>query len=546
MSMKGRLLTRGIAQGSMGALALLFVAAALGLTPLAGLSPEPGQLPASVPALSAGITGALPAAVPANTSAPTKTSAPDEDTGAPTKRLPVEVPARSWTFEGAAQLPPVSLDATLSQGQLVRGSDGALYLYCGVAVADETPGAAAEQAADLVLVLDTSGSMQASMDLLRQATLGLAERLGDDDRLMVVTYARDADLLYSATGRELRAGQMFDLRQKVDELIATGGTYLEGGLRVGARELREHYELGAGPFGSDRAHRIILLTDGKPTVGATDARSLNRMVADLREQGLGLSVVGLGLRYDAGLMASMADTGGGRYHYVESGQDLGGVYQAELESMRTVVAGDAVLRITPREGVRVAEVYSWANQVEGELTPVHAVSLGDLSLGRELKVVARLEVDTDVEADGRPVADVSLTYVDLTVQSPAGTREERDDTRRLEVPRLSVGLTGDEQVAQASAVDRVQDEIVDLQVADRLAQARAQAEAGHAEEARALTLSIRDELGRDAVRWEAPDGRQMEIDVEGLADGLGAADTDGEDFQRASMGAHSANRELSR
>ncbi|MCZ7685150.1 MAG: VWA domain-containing protein [Sandaracinaceae bacterium] len=109
---------------------------------------------------------------------------------------------------------------------------------------------------NLALVVDTSGSMQgAPIDDARDASLALLDTLGPEDRLAVIAFSSETEVLLPST--RLGGADMRDLRRRISRMEARGTTDLAGGLRVGLEELVRNFE----PEG---INRLVLLSDGVP------------------------------------------------------------------------------------------------------------------------------------------------------------------------------------------------------------------------------------------------------------------------------------------
>jgi Ca-activated chloride channel family protein len=472
-------LSSGFVRGAAGAVCLLTIAAGAGLVPVAGLAPAPMTPPAV-------ITPTPPPVVPIGPGC--------------------VLPALPTVRDGSATEAGVTLNASLGRGQIVRGSDGQVYLCAEVRVSDAARDVA-RQPVDLALVLDTSGSMASAMGLLKHATLGIVERMQPADRLTVVSYSNSARVIYQ--GPPSGAG-MAQLEAAVADLIASGGTNISGGIEAGAAALAPKFRCGTIErqhllVAPSRAKRVLLLTDGLANQGIVEGAGLNRLVTSLRSRGIALSALGLGTSYNEALLGGLADAGGGRYHYVNRPEGLPSVYAAEVDALRSLVARNAILTITPKAGVVVEQVVSWSSALGDGAT---RVLVGDLEQGRSLKVVARLRLPTGADTNVVDAVDVSLSFQDLERSAPV----------TLEVAGLSVGLTVDATVAAASVNEAVAPSIQKVEVSEQLSRARTAALEGRREDARRLVLELKEKTGKKALEYEAPSGETMSMDFDEMAE----------------------------
>src|SRR5438105_4579784 len=114
---------------------------------------------------------------------------------------------------------------------------------------------------DLVLVLDTSGSMRGTkMEQARKALKYCLDNLGKHDRFGLINFATTVNK-YKDNLTDASADQVGQAKKWVDELEATGGTAIYDALEA-ALELRTKDE--------ERTFTVVFFTDGQPTIGEGD------------------------------------------------------------------------------------------------------------------------------------------------------------------------------------------------------------------------------------------------------------------------------------
>jgi Ca-activated chloride channel family protein len=469
----------GVVRASAGALCLLVVAAGTGLVPVPGLTPRTEAM--SPPPYVDGFVEP--------TEGVTKPGSPHGC-----------VSRAEGLLQTEATQGPVTLRAELGRGAVLAGGEREVAVVCTVRVAEDEQDAV-RQPVDLALVLDTSGSMSGSMGLLKRATLGIAERLGEGDRLTIVAYSSDARRVYQ--GSVIGSAQA-ELERAISALVASGGTNMSAGLTTAAEAL-------GLPSAEGRSRRILLMTDGLANQGISDGPGLERIVRDLRGRSIAVSALGLGSSYDERLLGSMADAGGGAYHYVDRPEGLGSVYAAEVDALGRLRTRLTTLKLTPAAaGVEVAQVISWGASRAGAAT---AVPLGDLAAGRSLKVVARLKV---------PASAPTAQVIDLVRAEVAFVDVRAEATGSVETAPLAVRVVGEVAEVTASANPAVSEELKQIEVAQRLAQAREAAAKGKREEARRMVLELKAFSGEEALEYEAPSGERHSLDFDDLADDMAA------------------------
>jgi hypothetical protein len=181
---------------------------------------------------------------------------------------------------------------------------------------------------------------------------------------------------------------------------------------------------------SGRVARVIVLSDGRPTEGDRRTSTLVAHSEALRALGATSSTVGLGLDYNEDLMEQLAVVGGGRYHYLKTGDEMGRILDAELHHGRNVVASRVTLHLDRAlaPGLSILEVPGQLDRGAGH--KVH-IDLGDLAAGEERHVLVKVAVDAAaVLADGVGFAAPELVY------RQAGTQTESLVAHRADAFRL--------------------------------------------------------------------------------------------------------------
>ncbi|MDO4264583.1 MAG: VWA domain-containing protein [Deinococcus sp.] len=181
---------------------------------------------------------------------------------------------------------------------------------------------------DLVLALDTSGSMGGlPLTLACQAAAQVFCQRGDA-RLGLVTFASHAQVAAPLQSWEGESGFLGAL----DRLRAAGSTALHAGWQLAESMLTA--PLMQEPPLSHRLQRVLLLPDGRANVGLKTPQDLAAAVRAGLAEGVGTSTVGVGRHYDEQLLETLAGEGDGTYHYAETPQDLEGLFLAELGNLR--------------------------------------------------------------------------------------------------------------------------------------------------------------------------------------------------------------------
>ncbi|MBW7947009.1 MAG: VWA domain-containing protein [Sphingomonadaceae bacterium] len=196
---------------------------------------------------------------------------------------------------------------------------------------------AARPRANLVFLIDTSGSMNAAnkLPLVRQSLAMLVDQLGADDHVAIVTYAGSAGVALEPTP----ASQKRKILAVIDRLGAGGST-------AGAEGIRQAYALAAQNIDPDGVNRVILATDGDFNVGITSENELKGFVERERGKGIFLSVLGFGMgNYNDALMQALAQNGNGAAAYIDTVAEARKTLVEEATSTLFPIAKDVKIQV---------------------------------------------------------------------------------------------------------------------------------------------------------------------------------------------------------
>lgn len=201
---------------------------------------------------------------------------------------------------------------------------------------------------DLLFLLDTSGSMRNDRKL-KQAKSALSYCIGElepEDRFNILPFGTTSntfrgDLVNASTARVKRA------KSFVQSLSARGGTNVYDTLDK-AMKL-------AGTTPSSRSAHIVLITDGKPTVGSViEPKKIRKRLKKRRSMNSRIFTVGVGHDVDTGFLDRLASDHKGDRMHVFPEENLDRKLPAFFERIRNPVLTNVSLSI---EGGQVHDVY---------------------------------------------------------------------------------------------------------------------------------------------------------------------------------------------
>ena len=267
--------------------------------------------------------------------------------------------------------------------------------------------------ANLVFLLDTSGSMQSAnkLPLVKQSLAMLLDQLDAGDRVSIVTYAGSAGTVLEPTS----AGEKDKILAALDRLEAGGST-------AGAEGIRQAYALAEQNLDPKGVNRVILATDGDFNVGITDQNELKGYIERQRGKGIFLSVLGFGMgNYNDALMQTLAQNGNGAAAYIDTLSEARKTLVDEATSTLFPIAKDVKIQVefnpaTVAEYRLIGYETRMLNREDFENDKVDA---GDVGSGQTVTAIY------EITPVGGPRANGDLRYQTVAQRTPvAGKASE--------------------------------------------------------------------------------------------------------------------------
>ncbi len=190
---------------------------------------------------------------------------------------------------------------------------------------------------NLVFLIDTSGSMNsaAKLPLLKQSLALMLPELTAQDSVAIVTYAGSAGQVLEPTPATERA----QILAALDRLDAGGST-------AGQAGLQQAYAVAESMAADGEVTRVLLATDGDFNVGLSDPEALKDFIAEKRESGTYLSVLGFGRgNLDDATMQALAQNGNGQAAYIDTLSEAQKVLVDQLSGALYPIANDVKIQV---------------------------------------------------------------------------------------------------------------------------------------------------------------------------------------------------------
>ncbi len=199
---------------------------------------------------------------------------------------------------------------------------------------------------DMVLVLDTSGSMRGpKMDQARNALKYCLKNLGSKDRFALINFATTVNK-YREQLQDASSENLEHASKWVEALEATGGTAINDALAA-ALEYRSKEE--------GRTFTVVFFTDGQPTIGETNADKILKNTLTKNTVSTRIFTFGVGDDVNASMLDQLAEQTRALSTYVRPAEDI----ETKVSGLYSKISNPVLtnLKLTATNDVSLLEVY---------------------------------------------------------------------------------------------------------------------------------------------------------------------------------------------
>lgn len=248
---------------------------------------------------------------------------------------------------------------------------------------------------NLCLVLDRSGSMAGpKLHGMLQAAHGVVDNLTAKDYLSVVVFDDKVQtIIPSQLVRNPSA-----MHRTLKSVVHGGSTALHSGWLEGATQTAQKLD-------PSRLNRVLVLTDGEANVGVVEPDAICDDVNGAAQRGVSCTTLGFGDGYNEVLLRSMASSGNGNHYFVETPEQLPGIFNQELGGLVSTLAQH--VRLSWESSASVQVLTNLEKDEKGRLR------LNDLMVGNPISLMLRITVPQGCV----PQATFTLKYQDLATGS---------------------------------------------------------------------------------------------------------------------------------
>jgi len=273
---------------------------------------------------------------------------------------------------------PLSFEALASSEHVLSSAENfVLYVLLeAVARGAAGVGGGSRLPLNLGVVIDRSGSMydERRLEFVVEAVKFLADNLTADDKISIVAFADKAKVIITPEAARDKSAVKRAI-DDIDLLEIGGGTQMALGMRAAIDEVKKN-------LSGDRLNRVLVLTDGQ-TYEETACIEL----AEKNSDQISFSTMGVGVEFNEKLLQRIAQDSNGKYHFIGDPAEIPGIFEDELEGLRSVSLRNGRIEVTLSQGVQVREAFRASPEIYVLGTPLVGedrkigYEIGDLQAG---------------------------------------------------------------------------------------------------------------------------------------------------------------------
>ncbi len=255
----------------------------------------------------------------------------------------------------------------------------------------------------LTFVVDVSGSMreQNRLEMVKHAMRLLVSQLEPYDKIGIVKFSSDASVVLQLTSIDQRA----TIESAIEPLQPDGSTNSNAGLQLG-------YAIALGGVDPNSISRVVFLSDGVANVGETDPAKIAEQVKPMREKGIYLNTIGVGMNnHNDVLLEQLADKADGMCSYIDSPEEAKKQLVDNFSGAFQPIARDVKIQVEfdPAQVLRY-RLLGYENRAIADADFRNdKVDAGEIGAGHQVTALYEIERQAGASGDG-PLATVRVRW----------------------------------------------------------------------------------------------------------------------------------------
>lgn len=203
-----------------------------------------------------------------------------------------------------------------------------------VGIQGKLPPAFVKKAANLVYLIDVSGSMEDVFSLVQHTLLRSLELLEPTDTVSIVTYAGSTRVALEPTP----VSDSARIRTVIQQLQSEGSTNGGSGIHLAYKQAETGFVEGG-------INHVVLCTDGDFNVGVTSTQELVDLIVEKRRSGVTLTALGYGTYPNDAMLEGISNSGNGIYGVIASKEQANEYVDERLLASFNMIAKDVKLQV---------------------------------------------------------------------------------------------------------------------------------------------------------------------------------------------------------
>ncbi|MCC5815432.1 MAG: anti-sigma factor antagonist [Leptospira sp.] len=279
------------------------------------------------------------------------------------------------------------------------------------------------------LAIDKSWSMKGEkIDAVIDAACSLVNWLTRLDYLAVIAYSNDVQVVQATTNLT----EKVSVTDKIRNVQVATSTNLSGGWLQTLRAVDSKKVEGA-------FRRVILLTDGNPTLGIKEPEQLIQLAKDHAAKGISTTTIGVGDDFNEEMLRSIAEAGGGNFYFIDNPEQASDIFFQEFGEIGALYAQAIELKVNLPQGFEYKNILNNLScEVENNLTGASAglgaigkqeltIQVGDLR-SDDIKNIL-IHVNTNASKTPGQKIELSASYYNLMDGTKMETVESSMDVQ---------------------------------------------------------------------------------------------------------------------
>jgi Ca-activated chloride channel family protein len=319
----------------------------------------------------------------------------------------------------------------------------------------------------LAIAIDVSESMRGrKLEMAKEAAKRVVNCLGEKDILSLYAFSGHVEPI--AENVYVTSKEWF--KYHIDMLKIHAFTNLFEALNRSWRAVLKSPQ--------NYVRRVLLLTDGQPTVGERSIEAFSRESGEAFSNGVSIVCYGIGEDYNENILYTIARSSNGMFRHVDDPSQIVEHFVYDVSQMLSTVANNTILRIIPVQGVKIA-IYGRNYSV---VESIAEVPIGGVEANTAIEIYGELFTPPRIEGVYR-LASIELVYDDVS-----------SNTQKIisNIAEIKATYTANSELLSKGVNKAVIDKVLALIKTEEISQAIARGDT------KTLTAKL-EEIGRTVV-----------------------------------------------